>query len=96
MGNASFPFNPFSYPTLSVDFHHGEDAESDGNGGFQGSETRLKSVTKLVGDDVIARPENARTWHQVEDAADEEGVLMYYFTTIFLEIPPLFVTIWIL
>ena len=32
----------------------------------------MKGLRELVGDDVVTRPEDARSWHQREDAADEE------------------------
>ena len=63
---------PLPYPTFPVEFHHGEDAEGDGNGGFQGDETRLEGIGELVGDDVVTGPKDTRTWHQRENAADEE------------------------
>ena len=65
-------FYPSTYPTLPVEFHHDEDAEGDGDGGFKGGETRMESGRKLVGNDVVARPEDACARHQGEDAADEK------------------------
>ncbi len=61
---------PYSVPT--VDLHDGQDAESDGNCGLEGGETRVKGLGKLVGDYVVRSPKDARTSYQRKDAADEE------------------------
>ena len=70
----SFVFlpKPFPYPTLSVEFHHGKDAESNGDSSLECNETCVDGIGKLVGDDVVARPKDACSWHQGKDAADEE------------------------
>ena len=56
-------FYPFSYPSLSVEFHHSENAESDGDGGLKGCETRMEGIGKMVGDDVVTCPKDTRTRH---------------------------------
>ncbi len=61
-----------AYPVLAVDFGDDEDAEGDGDGGLDGDEAGLQGGTQLVGDDVVAGPEDASAGHEREDAADEE------------------------
>ena len=67
-----FLFEPLSYPTLSIEFHHGKDAESDSDGSLERGKTRMEGIWKLVGNDIVACPKDACTWHQGKDAADKE------------------------
>ena len=71
MNTISF-FQPLPYSTLAIEFHHSKDAESNGDSGLECSKTRVECFRELIGDDVVARPKYAGTWHQRKDAADEE------------------------
>ena len=67
-----FLFKPLPYPTLAIEFHNNENTESDGDSSLKCSKTRVDGIRELVGDDVVARPKDAGTWHQRKDATDEE------------------------
>ena len=56
----------------AIDFHHSKDTEGDGDGGLECSKTRVECFRELVGDDVVACPEDACAGHQWEDATNQE------------------------
>ena len=72
MGEVSSPLHPLPYPSLSVEFHHDEYAEGDGDGSLECCKTRVEGIGKLVGDNIVARPKDTCAGHQGKDAADEE------------------------
>ena len=58
-------------PVLPVQLRHQDDAEGDGYSDLQGSDARVQGGAKLLGDNVVGGPEDARARHQREDAADQ-------------------------
>ena len=60
-----------SNPVLPVQLRHQDDAEGDGHGDLQCGDARVQGGAKLLGDNVVGGPEDARARHQREDAADQ-------------------------
>ena len=53
--------------------HANNDAACDGDGHFEGIDASVEGKAQLIGQHIAKRPEQTASWHQWDDAADEEN-----------------------